>query len=75
MLMLSQGPFPGQQAVGETAVDDETELLEDHDISSVSTISKASSNLTDIDGQITLNINRTTYPEVSSWHCFFVCCY
>ena len=64
MLMLSQGPFPGQQAVGETAMDDETELLEDHDISSVSTISKASSNLTDIDGQITFNI-----------HTLFKCCH
>ena len=50
MMMLPQGQLSGQQAVGETAVGDETELIGEHDISSVSTISKASSNLTDIDG-------------------------
>ena len=51
MMLLSQGQLPGQQAVGEAAMGDETELLGEHDISSVSTISKASSNLTDIDGE------------------------
>lgn len=51
MMLLCQGQLPGQQAVGEAAVGDETELLGEHDISSVSTISKASSNLTDIDGE------------------------
>ena len=49
--MANHGQLPQQQEMSESAVGDETEVMEEHDISSVSTISKASSNLTDIDGE------------------------
>ena len=47
---MNHGQLPDQQTISEGPACDETELMEEHDISSVSTISKASSNLTDIDG-------------------------
>lgn len=49
---MNHGQLPHQQTVSEGPVCDETELMEEHDISSMSTISKASSNLTDIDGEL-----------------------
>ena len=49
--MMNHGQLSQQQTIGEGPACDETELMEEHDISSVSTISKASSYLTDIDGE------------------------
>lgn len=48
---MNHGQLPCQQTVNEGPAGDETELVGEHDLSSVSTISKASSNLTDIDGE------------------------
>lgn len=49
-----------QQTISEgSAVGDETELIGEHDISSISTISKASSAFTDIDGK-----SQTIYSSV-----------
>ena len=51
--MMNPGHLQHQQTMteGSAVLGDETELVGEHDISSVSTISKASSNFTDIDGK------------------------
>ena len=56
--MANHGQLPEQQELGEGAACDETELMGEHDISSVSTISKASSTLTDMDGEILLFVQH-----------------
>ena len=50
--MMNPSHLQQQQTISEgSGVGDETELIGEHDISSVSTISKASSAFTDIDGK------------------------
>ena len=50
--MMNPNHLQQQQTISEgSGVGDETELIGEHDISSVSTISKASSAFTDIDGK------------------------
>lgn len=50
--MMNPSQLQHQQTMTEgSAVGDETELIGEHDVSSVSTISKASSAFTDIDGK------------------------
>ena len=50
--MMNPSHLQHQQTMSEgSAVGDETELIGEHDVSSVSTISKASSACTDIDGK------------------------
>ena len=53
--MMNPSHLQHQQTMTE-GVGDETELIGEHDISSVSTISKASSNFTDIDGRLILTV-------------------